>query len=97
MLLTGFFITSVDIDTSTEDGKKISAALSDRSAQNIAGYTWQQKQGFGVANTALSGGGAIDLTVDGIADFFFKILSGSVVIEELSGTISFEELRQKYL
>jgi membrane protease subunit (stomatin/prohibitin family) len=57
MLLTGFFITSVDIDTSTEDGKKISAALSDRSAQNIAGYTWQQKQGFGVANNALSGGG----------------------------------------
>jgi membrane protease subunit (stomatin/prohibitin family) len=57
MLLTGFFITSVDIDTSTEDGQKISAALSDRSAQNIAGYTWQQKQGFGVANNALSGGG----------------------------------------
>jgi membrane protease subunit (stomatin/prohibitin family) len=57
MLLTGFYITSVDLDTSTEDGKKIAAALSDRSAQNIAGYTWQQKQGFGVANNALSGGG----------------------------------------
>ena len=56
MLLTGFYITSVDLDTSTEDGKKIAAALSDRSAQNIAGYTWQQKQGFGVANNALSGG-----------------------------------------
>ena len=57
MLLTGFYITSVDLDTSTEDGKKIAAALSDRSAQNIAGYTWQQKQGFGVANNALSKGG----------------------------------------
>lgn len=57
MLLTGFYITSVDLDTSTEDGKKIAAALSDRSAQNIAGYTWQQKQGFGVANNALSRGG----------------------------------------
>lgn len=57
MLLTGFYITSVDLDASTEDGKKIAAALSDRSAQNIAGYTWQQKQGFGVANNALSGGG----------------------------------------
>ncbi|MCL2043671.1 MAG: SPFH domain-containing protein [Treponema sp.] len=56
MLLTGFYITSVDLDTSGEDGKKIAAALSDRSAQNIAGYTWQQKQGFGVANNALSGG-----------------------------------------
>ena len=57
MLLTGFFITSVDLDTSTEDGKKIAAALSDRSAQNIAGYTWQQKQSFGVAGNALSRGG----------------------------------------
>jgi membrane protease subunit (stomatin/prohibitin family) len=57
MILTGFYITSVDLDTSTEDGKKIAAALSDRSAQSIAGYTWQQKQGFGVANNALSRGG----------------------------------------
>jgi membrane protease subunit (stomatin/prohibitin family) len=57
MLLTGFYITSVDLDTTTEDGRKIAAALSDRSAQNIAGYTWQQKQGFGVANNALSRGG----------------------------------------
>ncbi|MDR2095340.1 MAG: SPFH domain-containing protein [Treponema sp.] len=56
-LLTGFYITKVDLDTSSEDGRKIAAALSDRSAQNIAGYTWQQKQGFGVANNALSGGG----------------------------------------
>ena len=56
MLLTGFYITSVDLDTSSEDGRKIAAALSDRSAQNIAGFTWQQKQGFGVANNALSGG-----------------------------------------
>jgi membrane protease subunit (stomatin/prohibitin family) len=59
MILTGFFITSVDLDTTTEEGKKISAALSDRSAQNIAGYTWQQKQGFGVANNALTNGGDI--------------------------------------
>jgi membrane protease subunit (stomatin/prohibitin family) len=57
MLLTGFYITSVDLDTSNEDGKKIADALSDRSAQNIAGFTWQQKQGFGVANNALSRGG----------------------------------------
>jgi membrane protease subunit (stomatin/prohibitin family) len=61
MLLTGFYITSVDLDVSTEDGKKISAALSDRSAQNIAGYTWQQKQGFGVANNALSKGGEMGM------------------------------------
>ncbi len=56
MLLTGFYITSVDLDTSTADGQKIAAALSDRSAQNIAGYTWQQKQGFGMANNAFAQG-----------------------------------------
>ncbi|HUH44203.1 MAG TPA: SPFH domain-containing protein [Treponemataceae bacterium] len=51
--LTGFYITSVDLDTSTPDGKKIAEALSDRSAQGIAGYTWQQKQSFGMANNAV--------------------------------------------
>ena len=51
--LTGFYVTSVDIDTSTADGKKIAEAMSDRSAQNIAGYTWQQKQSFGTVNNAV--------------------------------------------
>ena len=52
--MTGFYITSVDLDLSTEDGRKISAALSDRSAQNIAGYTWQQKQGMNTINNAVN-------------------------------------------
>ena len=51
--LTGFYVTSVDIDTSTEDGQKIASAMSDRSAQNIAGYTWQQKQSFSTVNNAV--------------------------------------------
>jgi hypothetical protein len=38
-----------------------------------------------------------DLSVANIAEFFFKILSGIVQIKDLSGSISFEELRQKYL
>ena len=42
------------MDTSTPDGKKIAEALSDRSAQGIAGYTWQQKQSFGMANNAVN-------------------------------------------
>jgi membrane protease subunit (stomatin/prohibitin family) len=74
MLLTGFFITSVDIDTSTEDGQKIAAALSDRSAQNIAGYTWQQKQGFGIAGNALTGGG--DMGILGAAAMTGMLGSG---------------------
>jgi len=57
MLLTGFYITTVDLDTSTPEGQKIAAALSDQAAQNIAGFTWQQKQGFSVAESALTRGG----------------------------------------
>lgn len=59
LLLTGFYITSIDINTQTEEGKKISAALSDRTAQSIAGYTWQQKEAFNTANSALTSGGNI--------------------------------------
>ena len=59
--LTGFYVTSVDIDMQSPEGQKISEAISDRSAQNIAGYTWQQKQSFGVASDAVSGGGGMGL------------------------------------
>ena len=63
--LTGFYITSVDVDTSTSGGRKIADALSDRSAQNIAGYTWQQRQSFEVANSAMNRGG--DMGILGMA------------------------------
>jgi hypothetical protein len=43
------------------------------------------------------GGEGVDLTVKNIADFFFRILDGSVVIDEISGSISFDELKQRYL
>ena len=43
------------------------------------------------------GGKSDNLTVPNIAEFFFKVLSGIVQIKDLSGSISFEELRQKYL
>jgi hypothetical protein len=42
-------------------------------------------------------GAAADLTVDSIAAFFFNILNGSLTIEEISGAVTFEELKQKYL
>ena len=63
--LTAFYVTSIDIDRSTDEGLKISEALSDRSAQNIAGYTWQQRQSFEVANNAMAGGN--DLGLFGVA------------------------------
>jgi hypothetical protein len=43
------------------------------------------------------GGKSDDLTVQNIADFFFKILSGVVQIQDMSGSVSFEELKQRYL
>lgn len=51
--MTGFYVTSVDIDTSTQEGQKIADAMSERSAQHIAGYTWQQKQSFETVNNAV--------------------------------------------
>ena len=54
--LVDFFISSVDVDESTAEGKKIAQALSDRTAQNIAGYTWQQKQAFGTVNNVFGQG-----------------------------------------
>lgn len=55
--LTGFYITSVDIDADSSDGKKILEAMTQKSAQNIAGYTWQQGKSFDVAGQALTRGG----------------------------------------
>lgn len=52
--LSGFYITEVNLDTSSAEGRKISEAMSDRSAQAIAGYTWQQKQSFDVAGQAVN-------------------------------------------
>ncbi|MCL2138606.1 MAG: hypothetical protein FWH41_10740 [Treponema sp.] len=38
-----------------------------------------------------------DLTVENISSFFFKILNGTVQIRDLNESISFDELRQRYL
>ncbi|MGN1340911.1 MAG: SPFH domain-containing protein [Oscillospiraceae bacterium] len=54
--LEGFYITEVNLDTNSPEGRKISEAMSDRSAQAIAGYTWQQKQSFDVAGNAVNSG-----------------------------------------
>jgi len=43
------------------------------------------------------GGKSADLSLENVATFFRKILNGSVPISDLSGDISFEELRQRYL
>lgn len=53
--LTQFYITSIDIDTSNETGRRVAAAISQQSAMSITGHTWQQEQMFGVANNAIDG------------------------------------------
>ena len=52
--LIGFYITSIDVDSETEEGRRILEAMSKRSAQSIAGYTWQQDKALSVAEEALS-------------------------------------------
>jgi membrane protease subunit (stomatin/prohibitin family) len=53
--LTKFYITSIEIDSSTNVGKRILDAISRQSAQAIGGYTWQQSQAFEVAKDAVDG------------------------------------------
>ncbi|MCX6161948.1 MAG: zinc ribbon domain-containing protein, partial [Ignavibacteriae bacterium] len=53
--LIKFYITSIEIDTSNEAGKRILEAISRQSAQAIGGYTWQQSQAFEVAKDAVDG------------------------------------------
>ena len=43
------------------------------------------------------GGKSDDLTLTNIAEFFFNVLNGVVQIRDLSDSIPFDELRQKYL
>lgn len=60
-LLAGFYLTSVDIDQSDELGRQVVKAMTQQSTQKIAGYTWQQQQGFEVAKGAVGQGGDMGL------------------------------------
>jgi membrane protease subunit (stomatin/prohibitin family) len=53
--LTKFYITSIDIDSSTPEGKRVLEAIAQQSSMSITGHTWQQEQMFGVANNAIGG------------------------------------------
>lgn len=55
--LTKFYITTIEIDSSNDVGKRILDAVSRQSAQAIGGYTWQQSQAFEVAKDAVDGMG----------------------------------------
>lgn len=63
--LPKFYVSNIDIDTSTPEGKKIKDAIATQSSMSITGHTWQQEQMFGTANNAIGqfgnmgGGGGI--------------------------------------
>ncbi|MDE6272577.1 MAG: SPFH domain-containing protein [Muribaculaceae bacterium] len=55
--LTKFYVSNIDIDTSTEEGRKVKEAIATQSSMSITGHTWQQEQMFGTANNAIEGMG----------------------------------------
>lgn len=62
--LTKFYVSNIDIDTSTPEGQKVKEAIATQSSMSITGHTWQQEQMFGTANNALNsmgnlGGGGL--------------------------------------
>jgi len=55
LTLMSFYITTLEVDANTPEGIEIRKAMTQQSAQIIAGYTWQQAQVFGTAGKALDG------------------------------------------
>jgi membrane protease subunit (stomatin/prohibitin family) len=53
--LTKFYVTSIEVDSSNEVGRRVLDAISRQSAQSIGGYTWQQERAFDVAKDAVDG------------------------------------------
>ena len=51
--LTKFYVSSIDIDVSTEDGRKVRDAIAQQSSMSITGHTWQQENAFNMANNAI--------------------------------------------
>lgn len=52
--LTKFYVSSIDIDDSSEDGRRVKDAIAQQSTMSITGHTWQQEQAFGMANNAVN-------------------------------------------
>ena len=62
--LIKFYVTTIEVDNTTEVGQRILDAMSRQSAQAIGGYTWQQSQAFEITKGAvdnISGGGGAGL------------------------------------
>lgn len=52
--LSHFYITEIDIDVSTEEGRRVKEAIAQQSSMHITGHTWQQEQMFNTAQDAVN-------------------------------------------
>ncbi|MDR0546914.1 MAG: SPFH domain-containing protein [Dysgonamonadaceae bacterium] len=56
--LLQFNITTIDIDKSTEEGRKVAESIATQASMSITGHTWQQEKMFDAANNAIGGLGS---------------------------------------
>ncbi|MFI3267278.1 MAG: SPFH domain-containing protein [Rikenellaceae bacterium] len=54
--LLKLYVTSVGVDESTENGRKISESIMQQTAQKISGHTWQQSKMFETVDKAFGSG-----------------------------------------
>ncbi|MCM1449927.1 MAG: SPFH domain-containing protein [Clostridiales bacterium] len=54
-----FYVSDIDIDTSTPEGLKVKEAIATQSSMSITGHTWQQEQMFGTASQAINQVGGV--------------------------------------
>jgi len=51
--LTKFYVSTVELDTSTQDGRDIRDAIAKQTSMKLTGRTWQQEQAFDLANNTV--------------------------------------------
>lgn len=57
--LPRFYVSNIDIDGSTPEGRKVKQAIATQSSMSITGHTWQQEQMFDTATQAIGQVGGI--------------------------------------
>ena len=85
--LVGFYLTTVEVDTNTDAGRRIMDAMSRQSAQAIGGYTWQQSQVFETADKAIG-------SMDGGGSGSQGGLLGAVIASSMMGNLAGSGLMQ---
>ncbi len=83
--LISFYVTNIEVDSSTEQGRTILDAISRKSAQQIGGYSWQQSKAFEVADKAVGSLGNSNSLMGGvIASGMLSNLSSNGLLQPAS-------------